>query len=56
MTEDLPYTPVTRKGMVRRKLAEAAMAANSNGQARVAIGRAVDFYGPGVVTSTMGEH
>jgi nucleoside-diphosphate-sugar epimerase len=55
MTEDLPYAPVTRKGRVRKQLAEALMAAHSTGRLRAAIGRATDFYGPGMVTSTMGE-
>ena len=55
MTEDLPYAPVTRKGAVRKQLAETLMAAHAQGRVRVAIGRATDFYGPGVLNSTMGE-
>lgn len=55
MTEDLPYAPVTRKGRVRKQLAEALLTAHTQGRVQVAIGRATDFYGPGVVTSTMGE-
>jgi len=55
MTEDLPYAPVTRKGMLRKVLAETLLAAHAEGRVRAAIGRATDFYGPGVVTSTMGE-
>src|SRR5262249_10271912 len=52
---DLPAAPVTRKGRVRQHLAEALLAAHAQGRVRAAIGRATDFYGPGVVTSTMGE-
>jgi nucleoside-diphosphate-sugar epimerase len=55
MTEDLPSAPVTRKGRVRKQLAETLLAAHAQGRVRAAIGRATDFYGPGVVTSTMGE-
>jgi nucleoside-diphosphate-sugar epimerase len=55
MTEDLPYAPATRKGRVRQRLAETLMAAQAQGRLRAAIGRATDFYGPAVVTSTMGE-
>ena len=55
MKEDLPYAPVTRKGMLRKVLAETLLAAHAEGRVRAAIGRATDFYGPGVVTSTMGE-
>jgi nucleoside-diphosphate-sugar epimerase len=55
MTEDLPYAPVTRKGRLRKQLAEALLAAHTQGRVQVAIGRATDFYGPGVVTSVIGE-
>lgn len=55
MTEDLPYNPVTRKGAVRKELAETLMAAHAQGKVLASIGRATDFYGPGVVNSTMGE-
>jgi len=55
MTEDLPSAPVTRKGRVRQRLTETLLAAHAQGKVRVAIGRATDFYGPGVVTSTMGD-
>jgi nucleoside-diphosphate-sugar epimerase len=55
MTEDLPYAPVTRKGRVRKQLTETLLAAHAQGQVRAAIGRATDFHGPGVGTSTMGD-
>src|SRR5947209_5723195 len=42
MTEDLPYAPVTRKGAVRRQLAEILMTAHAQGRVRAAIGRATD--------------
>jgi nucleoside-diphosphate-sugar epimerase len=55
MTEDLPSAPVTRKGRVRKQLAETLLAAHAQGRVRTVIGRATDFYGPGVVTSLMGD-
>jgi nucleoside-diphosphate-sugar epimerase len=55
LTEDAPARPVTRKGRVRAAMAEAALAAHARGEVRVAIGRASDFYGPGVTGSALGE-
>ena len=54
ITEDLPNAATTRKGRVRAEIAEAAMAAHRAGQARVAIGRGSDFFGPGVLQSAIG--
>lgn len=54
MTEDLPYRPTTTKGKVRAQLAETLMEAHSAGRVRAAIGRASDYYGPGVVASVTG--
>lgn len=55
MTEALPAAPVTRKGRIRQQLAELLLTAHVEGRVRAVIGRATDFYGPGVVTSTMGD-
>lgn len=53
--EDLPYNPHTRKGKVRAEMADAVLAAHQQGKVRAAIGRGSDFYGPGVLDSTLGE-
>ncbi len=48
LTEDLPYAATGPKGKARAELAERLMAADKDGKVRAAIGRASDFYGPGV--------
>ncbi len=55
ITEDLPYLATTLKGRIRAQMAEAALAAHRSGKVQVAIGRASDFFGPGVLESTIGE-
>ena len=55
LTEDSRQAPVTRKGKLRKQLAETILAAQAQGQIRATIGRAPDFYGPGVRTSAVGE-
>src|ERR671918_297268 len=55
LTEDLPYAPDTRKGAVRARMSEELMEAHSSGRVRVAIGRASDYFGPGVLVSAAGE-
>jgi len=54
ITEDLPYRPAGAKGRVRAEMAERLMAAHQSGKVRAAIGRASDYYGPGVVNSFTG--
>jgi nucleoside-diphosphate-sugar epimerase len=54
MTEDLPWAPVTRKGLVRKQLDETLLAAQANGTVRAVIGRASDYYGPGGTNSATG--
>ena len=44
--EEMPYQAHTQKGQVRAQMAEQVMAAHQRGQARVAIGRASNFFGP----------
>ncbi len=46
ITEDLPYNPHTRKGQVRAQMSRDLIAAHEKSTARVAIGRASDFFGP----------
>jgi nucleoside-diphosphate-sugar epimerase len=53
--EGLPYAAHTRKGKTRAAMAEALLAAHQSGKVRAALGRGSDFYGPGVLDSTLGE-
>jgi nucleoside-diphosphate-sugar epimerase len=53
--EGLPYTAQTRKGKVRAKMSKALFAADQAGKVRVATARGSDFFGPGVLSSALGE-
>jgi nucleoside-diphosphate-sugar epimerase len=53
--EDLPWSAQTRKGKVRAEAAQQVLEAHRTGKVRASIGRASDFYGPGVLGSTAGE-
>jgi nucleoside-diphosphate-sugar epimerase len=53
--EYLPYAAQTRKGRVRGEMAQALLEAYRLGKVRVAIVRGADFYGPGVLSSSLGE-
>jgi nucleoside-diphosphate-sugar epimerase len=56
MTEDLPLAATTVKGRTRAAMTGELLAAAEAGRVRFAIGRASDFFGPGVtVGSTLGE-
>lgn len=55
LTEETPERPATRKGRVREKLADALRMAHREGRVEAAIGRGSDFYGPGVLYSTVGS-
>ncbi|PZO37749.1 MAG: NAD-dependent dehydratase [Pseudanabaena frigida] len=55
MREDMPYAATTNKGKMRAQLAETLMSAPRTGKARVAIARASDFYGEGVLNSVFGD-
>ncbi len=55
LTEESLQAPISRKGKLRKHLAETILAAHAQGQIRATIGRAPDFYGPGVRTSFVGE-
>jgi len=56
MTEDLPLAAVTVKGATRAAMTAELLAAAEAGRVRLAIGRASDFFGPGVTEgSVLGE-
>jgi nucleoside-diphosphate-sugar epimerase len=55
MTEDAPLAATTVKGRTRAAMTEELLGAARAGRARVAIGRASDFFGPGVTETTLGE-
>jgi len=56
MTEDLPLAATTVKGRTRAAMTGELLAAAEAGRVRIAIGRASDFFGPGVTQgSTLGE-
>ncbi len=48
MTEDLPYRPVSDKGVLRAWLTERVLAAHAAGRVRTVVGRAPELYGPAV--------
>ncbi|NEB79315.1 NAD-dependent epimerase/dehydratase family protein [Streptomyces sp. SID14478] len=54
MTEETPWNATSRKGRLRADLDEKYLAAHRAGRARVVLGRAADFFGPGVLNSTLG--
>src|SRR5208282_615857 len=56
MTENLPLAATTVKGRTRAAMTAELLAAAEAGRVRIAIGRASDFFGPGVTQgSTLGE-
>jgi nucleoside-diphosphate-sugar epimerase len=55
MNEDTPVAPSSRKGEIRARVAGMALEAHRTGRARVTIGRACDYYGPGGVQTYFGE-
>ena len=55
MHEKLPSNAAGGKGKVRAEMARRILLAHRNGKVRAVIGRASDFYGPGVTTSAMGD-
>jgi len=55
LREDLPAVAGGRKGRIRVEMAAELLAAHRDGQARVVIGRASDYYGPHGTGSTAGE-
>jgi nucleoside-diphosphate-sugar epimerase len=55
LTENLPHLATGKKGLTRAQMADELLLAHQSGKVRVAIGRASDFYGPGVKQSSLGE-
>jgi nucleoside-diphosphate-sugar epimerase len=55
LTEESLQAPISRKGKLRKHLAETILAAHAQRQIRATIGRTPDFYGPGVRTSAVGD-
>jgi nucleoside-diphosphate-sugar epimerase len=55
MTEDLALSATTVKGRTRAAMTADLLAAADSGRARIAIGRASDFFGAGVTETTLGE-
>jgi nucleoside-diphosphate-sugar epimerase len=55
MTEDSPINPVSKKGMVRKEIAEMIMKEIKAANLTALIARAPDFYGPGNEKSLLNE-
>jgi nucleoside-diphosphate-sugar epimerase len=55
LTEALPHAATDTKGVTRARMSDALLAAHRSGRVRIAIGRASDFFGPGVLASQLGE-
>lgn len=55
MTEDLPLNAEHKKGIVRAQMTKELLDAQAAGKVQMVIGRASDFFGPGVLESGMGE-
>jgi len=56
MSEETPVAPVSKKGQVRKQIAEMLMNAVDKGEIEGLIARSADFYGPGIgQTSVLNE-
>jgi nucleoside-diphosphate-sugar epimerase len=55
VSADAPLAPVSRKGEVRARVTRQLLDAHTAGHARVVIGRASDFYGPGGTLTYYGD-
>jgi nucleoside-diphosphate-sugar epimerase len=55
MTEGLPLGATTVKGRARAEMTRELQAAAAAGRVQIAIGRASDFFGAGVTSSSIGE-
>ncbi|GAA2153105.1 NAD-dependent epimerase/dehydratase family protein [Glycomyces lechevalierae] len=54
ITERTPWAATSHKGRLRAELDRQYLATHRAGEAGVALGRAADFFGPGVLSSTLG--
>ncbi len=55
MKPEGPFAPCSRKGELRLKLQERLLSAHAKGECEVAIAKASDFVGPGVVNAHLGS-
>lgn len=55
ITEDHEQSPVSRKGQIRKEIADRLMAGHAEGRYRAIIARSADFYGPTAKNSLL-EH
>ena len=55
LTEDTPQQPITKKGVVRARIANMVLDAHKVGKIKTSIARASDFIGPGIKNSMLGE-
>jgi nucleoside-diphosphate-sugar epimerase len=53
MTEDLPMSTATKKGVIRAGVAQSLMNVHNTGKLHVAIGRGSDFFGPFATDAAM---
>jgi nucleoside-diphosphate-sugar epimerase len=53
MTETSPVAPISVKGELRAKAAQRLLDVHRAGEAKVAIARAADFYGPGITLAAV---
>jgi nucleoside-diphosphate-sugar epimerase len=55
LDEDSPMNPCSRKGEIRARAAERLFDAHRRGEVEATAGRASDYYGPGGVSTYMGD-
>jgi nucleoside-diphosphate-sugar epimerase len=55
ITEGLPYRPNGKKSLTRANMADELLEAHKRGEVKVVLGRASDFFGAGVMGSSVGE-
>lgn len=53
ITESTPWAATSRKGKLRAELDRRYLDAHTSGAVRTAMGRSADFFGPGVLNSTL---
>ena len=53
ITENHPLNPTSKKGKVRKQIAQALLDAHDRGDVRALIARAADFYGPNAKSSVL---
>ncbi|OZM72200.1 epimerase [Amycolatopsis antarctica] len=54
MTEETPWNATSAKGVMRAELDRRYLEAHREGRVSVTMGRAADYFGPGVLNSTLG--